>query len=356
VDIPYRFVTVPPPEIRARLYQNMAHGAGPAFVVVGTLDQQDQSGLLAAKPVFEWHKQHAEFYVGQQSAARVLLLGGRQASYRGFFRILSEQHIPFAVSDNFAWLADRGGQFDLVISSDGLPLELEGYLLEGGRVLAAGAAQPQIEIGKVVKRWTDTRSAYFRIHDKALFPSLKNTQLLFVDGDYLEFEPQEKPLLTLIPPSMFGPPEKVHVDQVETDKPGVIVKEYGMGRLAYIPWDVGGLYYRNSSPGHAGLVADLIDHLLPHGRQIKTNAHPLVEIALMRQRDRHLAHFINLSGHSQTAYFDPVAMSAIRTQAAGAFRSARRVSTGKMLPVSRSGDYLEFTLPELRDYELVELK
>jgi len=356
VDIPYRFVTVPPPEIRARLYKNMAHGGGPAFVVVGTLDQQDLGGLLAAEPVFEWHKQHAEFYVGQQSAARVLLLSGRQASYRGFFRILSELHIPFAVSVNFAWLADRARQFDLVISSDGLPLELEGYLLEGGRVLAAGAAQPQIEIGKVVKRWTDTRSAYFRIHEKALFPSLKNTQLLFVDGDYLEFEPQEKPLLTLIPPSMFGPPEKVHVDQVETDKPGVIVKEYGMGRLAYIPWDVGGLYYRNSSPGHAGLVADLIDHLLPHGRQIKTNAHPLVEIALMRQRDRHLAHFINLSGHSQTAYFDPVPMTAIRVQAASAFRSARRVRTGTMLQVSRSGDYSEFTLPELREYELVELK
>jgi hypothetical protein len=82
----------------------------------------------------------------------------------------------------------------------------------------------------------------------------------------------------------------------------------------------------------------------------------LVEIALMRQRDRHLAHFINLSGHSQTAYFDPVSMSAIRVQAAGAFRSARRVRTGKMLPASRTGDYLEFTLPELRDYELVELR
>jgi hypothetical protein len=186
---------------------NMAHGAGPAFVVVGTLDQQDQNGLLAAKPVFEWHKQHSELYVGQESAARVLLLSSRQQSYRGFFRILSEQHIPFAVSDNFAWLADRTRAFDLIISSNGLPHELEGYLREGGRVLAAGAAQPRIEIGKVVKQWKDTRSAYFRIHDKALFPSLKNTQLLFVDGDYLEFEPLEKPLLTLIPPSMFGPPE-----------------------------------------------------------------------------------------------------------------------------------------------------
>jgi hypothetical protein len=76
----------------------------------------------------------------------------------------------------------------------------------------------------------------------------------------------------------------------------------------------------------------------------------------MRQRDHHLAHFINLSGHSQTAYFDPISMSAIRVQVAGAFRSARRIRTGKILPASRTGDYLEFTLPELREYEIVELR
>ena len=39
------------------------------------------------------------------SAARVLLLRGRdQNAYRGFFRLLSEQHMPFAVSDNLEWM------------------------------------------------------------------------------------------------------------------------------------------------------------------------------------------------------------------------------------------------------------
>ena len=356
VDIPYRFVTVPPAEVQLRHYQNMAHGAGPAFVAVGTLDQEDRSGLLATKPVFDWHKRHADLYVGQESAARVLLLGGRQGSYRGFFRLLSEQHIPFAVSDNFSWLQERPRQFDLVISSQGLPAELEDYLRQGGRVLAAGAIAPQLEVGKVVRRWTNTRSAYLRIHDRALFPSLQDTNLLFLDGEYLEFEPPAKPLLTLIPPSMFGPPEKVHVDWTETTKPGVLLREYGKGKVVYIPWDVGGLYYRHSSPGHAGLVTDLIDHLLP-SRQVKTNAHPLVEITVMSQpqRKRTLVHLVNLSGHSETAYFPPIEMRDIQIGVQGDFRRARAATLNRELPLASTGGYRQFVLPSLGTYEVVIL-
>ena len=201
VDIPYRFSSVPPAEIQIRLYQNMAHGSGPAFVVVGTLDQEDRTGILAAKPAFEFHKQHEDLYVGQESAARVLLLsggggrggagrggrGGGQDSYHGFFRILTEQHIPFAISNGPDLVKSR--KFDLVIAPDGAPAGLEDYVQQGGRLLAAGAHEPALSMGRVVKRWSDTRSAYFRIRDKAFFPSLKDTDLLFVDGEYLEMEP-----------------------------------------------------------------------------------------------------------------------------------------------------------------------
>jgi hypothetical protein len=353
VDIPYRFVTVPPAEIRLRLYQNMAHGAGPAFVALGTLDQEDRNGILAAKRVFEWHKRHAEFYVGQRNAARVLLLGGRQESYRGFFRILSEKHIPFAVSDNHTRLAE----FDLVIAPDRLPGEVDEYLRQGGRLLAAGTALPGIDVGKLARRWTATRSAYFRVRDRAMFPSLADTNLIFVDGEFLEFEPHAKPLLTFIPPSMYGPPEKVHVDWRDTDKPGVIVKHHGKGRIAYVPWDVGALYYRLSSPGHAGLVADLVDHLLG-ARQLTTNAHPLVEITVMRQpaRGRTLVHFVNVSGHSSTGYFDPLPMREIEVRIRGEFREARSAELGRALTVAAEGDYRRFVLPSLADYDVVALR
>ena len=50
--------------------------------------------------------------------------------------------------------------------------------------------------------------------------------LLFIDGEYVEMEALAAPVLTLIPPAMFGPPEKVWADKTETDKPGLVLAGY----------------------------------------------------------------------------------------------------------------------------------
>jgi hypothetical protein len=358
VDYPWRFVTVPPAEIRLRLWQAMAHGGVVALNMHGTMDQEDRSALEAARPIFQWHARHEELYASQESAARVLLVGSRGNAYRGWFRLLSEQHIPFAVSDNLAWLAARPRDFDLVVAPEGVSAPLLNWVRDGGRLLVSGAHELALEgLGKPVRRWSKLQG-YFRIRDHAPFPSLKSTNLLLVDGDYLEFAAPAKPLLTLIPPARFGPPEKVWTDKVETDKPGLLMAAHGAGRVACVPWDVGGLYYRISSPGHAGLMADLIDQLLPEGRQLRTNAHPLVEITVMRQRERGrtLVHLVNLSGHSQTAYFDPLEMLDVRVELAGAYARAQSAALGRALPVERTGRYTVFRLPRLGGYDVVVLE
>jgi hypothetical protein len=188
-----------------------------------------------------------------------------------------------------------------------------------------------------------------------MFPSLKDTDLLFLDGEYLELEPSGKPPLTLIPPSMFGPPEKVHIDRVETDKPGLVVADRGKGKVALVPWDIGGLYYRLSSISHAAMVGDLIDHLLPAGRQIKSNAHPLVEMTLMNQpkRNRTIVHLVNLSGVSQTAYFPPLPMRDIEVQVKGKFARARSARLNRVLPSSQVGNYTKVALPQLDAYDAI---
>jgi hypothetical protein len=358
VDYPWRFVSVPPQEMQLRLYQNLAHGGPPAIAMVGTLQQEDRQSLLAARPVFQWHARHEDLYVGQQSAARILLLGGgNQAAYRGFFRLLSERHIPFAVSDNLRALESLTRAFDLVIAPSAAPAAIARYVREGGRLFLAGAAPPTLPIGRVIARRSATQGAW-RVHDRTLLPSLADTNLLFLDGEFTELAPLEKPVLTLIPPAMFGPPEKVWVDKVETTIPGLVLAEHGKGRVAYVPWDVGGLYYRHSSPGHAGLISDVIDHLLPSGRQLDTNAHPLVEITVMRQptRNRFLLHVVNLSGHSDTAYFAPIEMHDITIRVAHEFQRGRAVGLDKALAVTRSGRYGSVTLPTLKAYEVIVLE
>ncbi len=356
VDYAWRFAAVPPNEIRIRLSQAMAHGGALAQNMHGTMDQEDRTFLAAAKPLFAWHAAHEDLYVGQENAGRVLLLGPRNDAYRGIFRLLSEQHIPFRASSNARALAARPGDFDLVIATGRLPAEVEPWVRGGGRLLVAGTAPP-FGLGEPRRRWTAVRG-YFRIHDRTLLPSLGDTNVLFLYGDYLEYPPLDKPVLTLIPPSMFGPPEKVFTDKVETDKPGLLMREVGRGRIVYLPWDAGALYYRYSSHNHAALLADLIDHLLPAKRQLQTKAHPLVEITVMRQarRNRLLVHFVNLTGHSQTAYFDPVPMRDLPVRLAADFRKARWVGPERELAVRREGRFGEFTLPELAGYAVVVLE
>jgi Hypothetical glycosyl hydrolase 6 len=354
VDYPWRYAHVPSAETALRLYQNLAHGGPPAIVVSGTMDQQDRTGLTAAKPIFDWHARHEDLFVGQKNAARVLLMAtGDTNAYRGFFRLLSEKHIPFVVSENLRWLDEASQRFDLVIAP-GRPAEgLERYVRSGGRLLVAGTTPPSIPVGTIVgPRRTQ---GYWRIHDRRGLPSLERTSLLWIDGEYLELRPIDAPLLTLIPTAMFGPPEKVWGDKVETDVPGLVFADLGKGRVGYIPWDIGGLYYRHSSEGHAGLMVDVIDQLLPAGRQVRTDAHPLVEMTLMDQpaRRRTLIHLVNVTGHQGTAYFAPLELRDIRIGVGRDIRSARAVDLDRDLPITIDGPYRSFTLPRLKAYEVI---
>ncbi len=361
IDFPWRFATVPPAEIRLRLYQNMAHGAGPAFTMASIPDQEDRTALLAAKPVLAWHADHEDLYLRQTNAGRVLLLGAGGGAYRGLFKLLSEQHIPFTVSDNLNWLESRPGSFDLVLAPAGVPARLEDWVRGGGAVLATGTQAPAFGFARNGKLSAKTQG-YWRIRDHSLFPSLRDTNLLFFDGEYLEMPGYEGGALTLIPPAMFGPPEKVWADKRESQVAGLIKQSHGRGTIIYVPWDVGSLYYRHGSQAHGWFVADLIDHLLKGKRQLRTNAHPLVEVTLMRQagagqrRERTLVHFVNLSGHSGTTYFEPIEMRDVRVEVAGNFKAARSVKQSRALELERGSGTVGFTLERLADYDVVVLE
>ena len=360
VDYSWRFATVPSPEIALRMWENIANAGALTFEVNGTLDLQDRQALETAKPIFRWAARNEQYYAGQQSAARVLLLGtpsasGRtfgQNSYRGLFRLLSEEHIPFAVSDNLNWIGKR--DFDLVIAADWAPAELKGYVEKGGHLLIASSREPELPIAQVVARSKDVKG-YFRVRNHAMFPSLKDTDLLLLDGSYTEVAGDGSKSLSLIPPSMIGPPEFIHIDMQDTNKPGIVYEDLGQGKVAWLPWDLGALYYRVSLPSHAALFHDVVDRLYPK-RQLTTNAHPLVEITLMQQGDRSLLHLINLSGQSQTGYFAPLKMNDIRIEVAGRFKSATTVRSPRQIATQMRDGYTVFTVPELVDYELVVLK
>lgn len=400
LDGRWRYAHRPAAEGEIRGYQNMANGAGPYLFVNGGANQFDRNGEKGARPAFKFHKDHEELYVRQENAARVLLLdessklaseayrfpvqgpakgtppgnggfgyrdstelgSGREntkTSLSGFFRLLTENHIPFVLSRDLSWIDSEPDRYDLVISSKGAPAQLDKFLRQGGSVLVAGATKPDLDVPPVVRLWErkDTMAAYWRIQDRALLPSLHDADMIFFYSDYLELEPRGKPALTLVPPTKINPMEMVGEAMKDSGKPGLYVADYGKGRLAYLPWDLGDLYYRASAVHHSTLFSDLVDHLLPNGRQISTDAHPMLQLTLQQQKKdkRTLVHFVNLSGASQVAYHRAIPMSGIRVDVRGSFDSARIASSGRELPIHRAGGYTTFTLPALDTYDVVVL-
>jgi hypothetical protein len=240
------------------------------------------------------------------------------------------------------------------VAPDGAPAQLYSYVQQGGRALLLGARPPDFAAARVIRTVTDLKG-YVRVRDHALYPSLRDTDLLMVNGPFTELEGDGSHTLSLVPPSMIGPPEKIHVDMRDTATPGVVTIRIGAGVLTWIPWDLGALYYRHSLPAHAGLFRDLVAALHAE-RQVKTNAHPLVQLTLMQQHGRTLVHLVNLSGHSHTGYFAPVPMRDIRIDLAGIYRNAYTLRSPGTLPMRTEGKRTRFAVPVLNDYELIVLQ
>ncbi len=341
VDYAWRFATVPQGEIRLRLWQNLAHGGALAFAINGTFAQQDRQALEAARPIFEWAEANRDYLHSQQSAARVLLLArGDTANYRGLFRFLSEEHIPFAVSTNFDWIGKR--PVDLVLSPSSDEPGLAPYVGGGGKVLYVGARPGSPEF-----------RSYVRVRNRSRFPSLALVDLLMLNGPFTSTPEDASAPLTFVPPSMFGPPEFIHTDIRDTSTPAVIARD--AGRSLWLPFNLGTMYYRLSLPAHAGLLRDVVNELAP-SRQLVTDAHPLIEMSLMKQGDRTLLHMINLSGHSQTGYFPPLPAGAIRIEIEGAFTQVRALRSSKAVIEGRVEGRTRLRVQSLGDYELLALE
>ena len=383
LDIPYRFASVSPHLTTLRLAQDLANGGGLDLYVLGTLDQDDKIGLEPARDIFRFFQEHEDVYHNLSSLAKVCLITGDSQDYRGMFRLLTENHILFDCAYGFILDDDNAEHFlekyDLLILpgvaslSDKQIQVIDRFVEDGGSLLATGETALSDERGrfglkclgveKVEMKRDAMRSAYFRTRDMRQGEEVTGLKsgLIFLDGSYLYTTLKEgaETLWNLVPPCIFGPPEKVWIDKVESDLPGVIKYSYGKGETAYFPWNVGRLYYRHSSPGHEQAVLSMLMDLSNGERQIVTNAHPLVEIELSANSvGNHVLSLVNSSGHQSTAFFEPVPMHDIevKMRLPQDVKSAFSLKLGKELDVWWESEYFCIRLGRLEVFDTIVMK
>lgn len=382
VDYSTRHVSVSPERQRLRLALALANGGGLDFYVVGRLDRRhDRSAFNAVRELFAFRSAYEDDYRGLTSRARIALVTGPHGSpdeYRGWFRTLAEGHFLFDVLLLDRVSAPVLARYDAVILADQEPIadttarRLDGFVGAGGTLIASGRTglrTPDLEprdrpalgclgIERVRAILDDVRGGYLEIDDRRGFPSLAETDLVFLDGIYVdaEYAPDAELRLRLIPPGPFGPPERCALPE-PTGEPGLVIHPFGGGRAVYVPWACGTLVHRH---GHANTSAFVADVLGCHAglEAVGGNLSPTVEVTLSAGADGiHLLHLVNASGHRGVSCVEPVTMRDVKVVVPFAREpsAVRGLVADRELTWRSDGERLAIDVPELRLFEAIRI-
>jgi hypothetical protein len=333
IDFPVRHVAVSPYLQRLRLAQALANGGGLDYYVIGRLeDKADRSGFEGVREIFRYHAAHGDEYRGLTSRARIALLTGPRADleeHRGWFRVLAEHHFLFDVlvldaADDAALQRYRAVIVPgLEPIGDELAGRLDAFVERGGTLVVSGLAgfrdgeyEPRsappfacLGVEHVREVRADTRGSSFRIDDRVGLGRLEDTDLVYLDGPYMDaaYAVDVRHHLRLIPPGPFGPPERLTLEE-PTGEPAMATRAVGDGRAIFLPWRCGALVEREGHPNTSDFLADVLEHhvgLEPLGG----NLSPMVEVTLLeRPGGDLLLHLVNASGHFGVREVAPVPM------------------------------------------------
>jgi hypothetical protein len=334
IDYPVRHVAVSPHQQQLRLVEGLANGGGLDYYVIGRLDDHaDRTGFEAVREIFRYHAQHQDDYAGLRSRADAALVTGTWSDveeFRGWFRVLTEHHVLFDTIVIEAMTNDMLERYRVLVLPDHQAVSdeqagrIDDFVRRGGVLVATGrtgfrdhefeprdrSALECLGIERVRAVRPDMRGSYFEVGERDGFPRLERTDLVFLDGPYVdaEYRADATRVMRLVPPSPFGPPERVSYETV-TDDPGLVVSAFGRGRVVYVPWLPGILVHRHGHPNTVWFAADVLEN--DAGLEsLGGNLPPMVEATLMDRRDgsSSLLHLINHSGRAGNRYVAPIAI------------------------------------------------
>jgi hypothetical protein len=383
IDFPCRHVAVSPHQQALRLAQNLANGGALDYYLIGRLDNHaDRSGFTAVRDMFHYHAAHEKAYARLRSQAPIALLKpgrGPEAEYRGWFRVLAENHFLFDVltveaAPGLSWDRYRAFVVPGIQELGGeLAGKLDDFVRAGGILIASGLAGLNGETGEapalpalrclgieqvlVVRK--EMRSTYFQFTEKSGFEALAETDLVYMDSPYLyaQYAPDARLCLRLIPPHKFGPPERCYYEQV-TDYPAFVTHPFVKGRALTLPWQPGALFYRQGHTNTALFLAALLENIAGL-EPVGGNLPPAVEVTHFEKADGSgaLLHLVNTSGHYGNSFYAPLPLHGLELSLPCAHPPAEvaGLRSGQALEHAWQDGRLAIKLPPLELFEAIQL-
>ncbi len=386
----YRHVGVGPSQQGLRIWQAIANLGNPDYYLIGRLDNHmDRSSYKALQEAFHFHKEHEQDYLYMHSIADALVIRGHlwgdSSAERGWIRALTENHILFDESTIENALKGGLDRYRTVIlpGTQELPRTfvnmLNSFVRNGGTLIADAfpgrydgeyepyEANPLSEIMGICAEKTvrdDMVSAMFRLsdEDKVLLPSFREHDCdVIAFGDqyqYNEYTPDTRRVMTMIPPQMYGPPERCYTYE-HTDWPGLTVHPFGKGQGIYIPWKAGGIFTTEGYMNTFWFLKDVLESVAGLG-SVAQQLTPMVEVACAVREDGSymLVQTVNTTGCFGTSYFEPVPVDLsdnVCVPCGKKVGKAVRLTDGSDIPFEQEGNMVRLSIGKIGVFESVKL-
>jgi len=147
----------------------------------------------------------------------------------------------------------------------------------------------------------------------------------------LRVDPKRTVLLTYVPPFPSSPIDKVYMTVERTSVPGLVVGDYGRGRVAFMPADLDRRFGIDPITDHGAILGNLLRWAMIDQPQVVIDGAGVVCSTLYRQNTKLILQLINLTGADNQAH--PVA----RLIPVGPLK-IRVLSPGRSAPVVKAVD------------------
>ena len=389
-------------EIRLWVADALANGMRPWFTkFAGTL--RDPRWLKTVEEMYVWQSRVEKYLRNEEPLARVATVYSQQSAWfyagqsarqkledpsLGFYQALVEARIPFEMAHDRLLDAAHLDKFKLLILpniaalSDAQCEQLRQFVKRGGGLVATyetslydewGARRKDFGLadlfgvrfaGRLEPR---LQNSYLRLDHStrhAILRGLEDAPRIINAASRVVVEPVVKmpsPPVTLVPSYPDLPMEEVYPRQPKTDTAEVYLREFGQGRVVYIPSDLDRTFWEVMARDHALLLRNVVEWALNEPHPVEVEGPGVFDVTLWRQKESMTVHLVNLTNpmmmKGPCRELIPSAPQRVRVRLPRGAKAKRvqLLSSGITPQVTSRGRTITVMVPAVLDLEVVAI-
>ncbi len=316
-------------EIRLWMADGVAHNLRP-WITKFNAKPIDKRWLPVVEDFYNWHYRSEKYLRNERSLAEVAIVYSQQtAAFHGakvedhtlgWYQALVEARIPFDMVHDGTLDEEHLSKYKALILpsiaalSDRQCGQLTEYVRRGGGLVATfetslcdewGVARKDFGLAELFgasyegKTDAQLHNSYLNLEKPHPVTRGLEGATRIINGVNWMHVKASKPLavnpLTLVPSYPDLPMEEVYMRQGKTETPGVYLREFGKGRVAYFPFDIDRTFWEVLAADHGTVLRNAA--LWAHGGEqpLSVAGKGFLDVSVWEQKGSVTAHIVNMT-------------------------------------------------------------